>query len=80
MWWHDSDKTLVSGHGNFGNLLCYKNIEKPIISYDIMSPEHMMNTTISECMIYLEILLLIQVYPTWRNLFKLIYGALKRKL
>ena len=27
---HDSDKNLVSGHVNFGNLLCYKNIEKPI--------------------------------------------------
>lgn len=41
---NEEGKTFVSGHGNFGNLLCYENVEKSIIFANFMSAGHMMNT------------------------------------
>lgn len=35
---------VVSGHGNFGNLLSFENIEKSIIETGFMSPGHMLLT------------------------------------
>ena len=41
---NEEGKTFVSGHGNFGNLLCYENVEKSIIYDKFMSMGHMMRT------------------------------------
>lgn len=37
----EEGKELVSGHGNFGNLLCYENVEKSFSFSKFMSPGHM---------------------------------------
>lgn len=74
---HDSDKDLVSGHGHFGNLLCYENIEKSIIYDSFMSPGHMLNTNISAMDELSENMSAYSIEPTWGNLFKLMWGAIK---
>ncbi len=72
---HEEGKTFVSGHGNFGNLLNYENIEKSIIEASFMSAGHMMNTnksvndTLSRNMAHFALA------PTWMNLTKLMAGA-----
>jgi acyl-CoA reductase-like NAD-dependent aldehyde dehydrogenase len=72
---NEEGKTFVSGHGNFGNLLCYENIEKSIIHANFMSAGHMINTnksvfdTLSKNMAHYALA------PTWMNLTKLMAGA-----
>ena len=72
---NEEGKTFVSGHGNFGNLLCYENVEKSIIEASFMSAGHMLNTnksvndTLSKNMAYFA------MAPTWMNLTKLMAGA-----
>jgi hypothetical protein len=34
----------LSGHGNFGNLLCFENVERSIITDSLTSAGHTMNT------------------------------------
>ena len=72
---NEEGKTFVSGHGNFGNLLCYENIEKSIIHANFISAGHMINTnksvfdTLSKNMAHYALA------PTWMNLTKLMAGA-----
>jgi hypothetical protein len=72
---NEEGKTFVSGQGNFGNLLCYENIEKSIIFANFTSAGHMMNTnksvndTLSKNMAHYA------MAPTWMNLTKLMAGA-----
>ncbi len=41
---NEQGQEVVSGHGNFGNLLSFENIEKSIIETGFMSPGHMLLT------------------------------------
>jgi hypothetical protein len=72
---NEEGKTFVSGHGNFGNLLNYENVEKSIIEASFMSAGHMMNTnksvfdTLSRNMTHFALA------PTWMNITKLMAGA-----
>ncbi len=72
---NEEGKTFVSGHGNFGNLLCFENIEKSIIFANFTSAGHMMNmnksvnNTLSKNMAHYSLA------PTWINLTKLMAGA-----
>jgi acyl-CoA reductase-like NAD-dependent aldehyde dehydrogenase len=72
---NEEGKTFVSGHGNFGNLLCYENVEKSIIEANFTSAGHMLNTnksvndTLSRNMAHYALA------PTWMNLTKLMAGA-----
>ena len=72
---NEEGKTFVSGHGNFGNLLCYENVEKSIIEADFMSAGHMLNTnksvndTLSKNMAHFALA------PTWMNMTRLMAGT-----
>jgi hypothetical protein len=73
---NEEGKTFVSGHGNFGNLLCYENVEKSIIFANFTSAGHMLNTnkkvndTLSRNMAQYALA------PTWKNLSKLMAGTI----
>lgn len=41
---NEEGEALASGHGNFGNLLCFENVEKSIVYSSFMSVGHMMST------------------------------------
>ena len=41
---NEQGEQVVSGHGNFGNLLSYENVEKSIIETGFMSPSHLLLT------------------------------------
>ncbi|MEM9274562.1 MAG: aldehyde dehydrogenase family protein [Cyanobacteria bacterium P01_F01_bin.143] len=73
---NEEGKAFVSGHGNFGNLLCYENVEKSIIFADFMSPGHMINTNKSVNNALSINMVIYGTDPTWMNLTKLITGAL----
>ncbi len=72
---NEEGKTFVSGRGNFGNLLCYENVEKSIIEAGFMSAGHMLNTnkaandTLSRNMAHYAL------EPTWMNMARLMGGA-----
>jgi hypothetical protein len=72
---NEEGKTFVSGHGNFGNLLCYENIEKSIIFANFTSAGHMMNTNKSVTDTLSKNMARYALAPTWRNLTKLMAGA-----
>ncbi len=73
---NEEGKTFVSGHGNFGNLLCYENIEKSIIFADFMSAGHMMNTNKSAMDSLSKNMAAYSLAPTWMNLTKMMGGAI----
>lgn len=72
---NEEGKTFVSGHGNFGNLLCYENVEKSIIYADFMSPGHMITTNKSVNNTLSKNMAIYGTDPSWMNLTKLIAGA-----
>jgi acyl-CoA reductase-like NAD-dependent aldehyde dehydrogenase len=72
---NEDGKTFVSGHGDFGNLLCYENVEKSIIYAKFMSAGHMINTNKSVTDALSKNMAMFALAPTWRNLTKLMSGA-----
>jgi acyl-CoA reductase-like NAD-dependent aldehyde dehydrogenase len=72
---NEEGKEFVSGHGNFGNLLCYENVEKSIITANFMSAGHMMNTNKAAFDHMALNMARYAVAPTWMNLTKLMAGA-----
>jgi hypothetical protein len=72
---NEEGKTFVSGHGNFGNLLDFENVEKSIIFVNFMSVGHMMNTNKSAFDALSKNMAHYAMAPTWMNLTKLMGGA-----
>jgi hypothetical protein len=72
---NEEGKTFVSGHGNFGNVLCYENVEKSVIFANFMSAGHMMNTNKSVNDTLSKNIAHYALAPTWMNLTKLMAGA-----
>jgi hypothetical protein len=72
---NEEGKTFVSGQGNFGNLLCYENVEKSVIYANFMSAGHMMNTNKSATDTLSRNMARYALAPTWINLSKLMAGA-----
>ena len=72
---NEEGKTFVSGHGNFGNLLCYENVEKSIIEANFMSAGHMINTNKSVMDTLSRNMAHYALAPTWMNLTRLMAGA-----
>ncbi len=66
---------FVSGHGNFGNLLCFENVEKSIIVDDFMSVGHMINSNKAAFDALAEGMSRYSVDPSWKNLTRLMGGA-----
>jgi hypothetical protein len=73
---NEEGKAFVSGHGNFGNLLCYENVEKSIIFSDFMSAGHMINTNKSVNDALSRNMAIYALEPTWKNLARLMAGAI----
>ena len=71
----EEGREFVSGIGNFGNLLCYENIEKSILYDKFVSPGHMLLTN-KEAFDHLAFNMSnYSMAPTWRNLTKLMGTA-----
>lgn len=73
-------KPFVSGIGNFGNILCYENVEKSIIFASFMSPGHMITTNKSVNDTLSINMAKFAIAPTWINLTKLMAGAVAGSL
>jgi hypothetical protein len=80
---NEEGREFVSGHGNFGNVLCFENVEKSIIVDDFMSTGHMMNTNKAGFDAFAEAYSRYSVEPGWKNLTRLmgsvVAGGLRRK-
>ena len=72
---NEEEKTFVSGRGNFGNLLCYENVEKSIIYAGFTSPGHMLMTNKSVFDKLASNMARFSMAPTWMNMTKLMAGA-----
>jgi acyl-CoA reductase-like NAD-dependent aldehyde dehydrogenase len=72
---NEEGKTFVSGLGNFGNPLCYENVEKSIIEASFMSAGHMMNTNKAAFDTLSRNMTRYSLAPTWMNLTRMMAGA-----
>jgi hypothetical protein len=72
---NEEGQEFVSGQGNFGNLLCFENVEKSIIVDDFTSAGHMMNTNKAGFDAFGESYARYALDPTWINLTRLMGGA-----
>lgn len=66
---------LVSGRGNFGNVLCFENVEKSILTAGFMSMGHMLNTNKADFDALCENMSRYSLDPSWKNLSRLIGGV-----
>jgi acyl-CoA reductase-like NAD-dependent aldehyde dehydrogenase len=80
---NEEGKELVSGSGNFGNLLCYENIEKSISYSDFMSTGHMASTNKKTWFSLSKAAAKYAIDPSWRRLgimtMVMLTGKLKHK-
>lgn len=67
---------FVSGYGNFGNLLCFENVEKSVLVDTFMSPGHMMSTSKAKMDVLFNGMARFSVDPSWMNLTRLVGGAI----
>ena len=72
---NEEGQEFVSGHGNFGNLLCFENVEKSIITDSFTSAGHMMNTNKAGFDAFGESYARHALDPTWISLTRLMGGA-----
>jgi len=72
---NEADGPFVSGQGNFGNLYCYENVEKSIISAGFTSMGHMMRTNQHDFDSLSENMSRYSCNPSWVNLSRLMGGA-----
>ena len=72
---NEEGKTFVSGHGNFGNLLCYENVVKSVIWSKFVSPGHMMNTNKHGFDNLAANMARFSMAPTWINITRMMAGA-----
>ncbi len=77
---NEEGRAFVSGHGNFGNLLNFENVEKSIIYADFMSAGHMMNTNKSVMDGLSRNMARFALAPTWMNLTKMMAAAVAGSL
>jgi hypothetical protein len=73
---NEEGKELVSGHGNFGNVLCFENVEKSIIIDNFMSSGHMIMTNKGVFDSLATNMTRYAVEPGWPNLMRLMAGAI----
>jgi acyl-CoA reductase-like NAD-dependent aldehyde dehydrogenase len=73
---NEEGKELVSGRGNFGNALCFENVEKSIMFDNFMSPGHMIMTNKGAFDTLATNMTRYAVEPGWLNLFRLMMGAI----
>ena len=73
---NEEGKEFVSGVGNFGNLYCFENIEKSILSDKFMSPGHMLVTNKKAFDHLATNMAHFAMAPSWRNLTKMMGTAI----
>jgi hypothetical protein len=80
---NEEGQAFVSGHGNFGNVLCFENVEKSILVDQFTSAGHMMNTNKAGFAAAFDGMSRYAVDPSWLNLARLmatsLTGGLRRK-
>lgn len=64
-------KNFVSGVGNFGNLLCYENVVKAILTDSFMSAGHFLATNRHTYNVMMDNFAQYAIYPTYKNMTKL---------
>jgi len=73
---NEEGKEFVSWNGNFGNALCFENVEKSILRDDFMSMGHMMNVNKHSMQNLSENMAHYSNTPSRWNLFKLLWWAI----
>ena len=77
LWGGNEDGAgFVSGHGNFGNLLGFENVEKSVIIDRFTSARHMMNTNKAGFDTFAGAYARYAVDRSWINLTRLMGGAI----
>ena len=71
-----TSQRFVQTHGNFGNALCFENIEKSIMHAGFMSSGHMLQTNKTAFDQTAMQMASYSVDSSWMNLTKLVDGAL----
>ena len=74
---NEEGQDFVSGWGNFGNLLCFENVEKSIITDSFTSAGHMMNTNKAGFDAFGENYARYALDPSWMNRTRLMGGAVR---
>lgn len=72
---NEEGQEFVSGRGNFGNVLCFENVEKSILIDNFTSAGHMMNTNKAGFDAFGEGYARYALDPSWINLTRLMGGA-----
>ena len=80
---NEDNDVLVSGHGNFGNLFGYENVEKSIVTSAFMSPGHMLLTNKSAFLSMSKEATKYAISPSWKKIgcmtTAVMAGKFKRK-
>ncbi len=80
---NEEGKEFVSGHGNFGNLMSFENVDKSIVTCSFMSPGHMLLTNKRNFYDLCKQATKYAIRPSWSRigamLWVLLVGKLKRK-
>lgn len=77
---HDPDGEFVSGNGNFGNLLCYENVEKSVLYDRFVSPTHFLFNKKQPFDRLMEANAIYSAMPTWINLTRLMATSVRAGL
>lgn len=72
---NEEGKEMVSGSGNFGNLLNFENIEKSILYDKFVSPGHLRMTNKRAFENQMRRFSAYTLEPTWKNLMWMVGGA-----
>ena len=72
---NEEGKAFVSGSGNFGNLLCFENVEKSVIHDSFMSAGHMLNVNKHAFDSLAKNMARFSMNPSWMNMTRLIGAA-----
>ncbi len=70
---------MVSGQGNFGNLLSFENIEKSIIETGFMSPGHLLMTNKEVFYQLSEQSARYNIKPSWLGIGAMVVTMMKGK-
>jgi len=74
---NEEGKEFVSGAGNFGNAMCFENVEKSILTTGFMSPGHMIKTNKAAFDDMATNMTRYAVEPSWMNLTCLVGDAVR---
>ena len=77
---NEEDQDFVSGRGNFGNLLCYENVEKAVMYDQFVSMTHFLYTKKEPFDDLMAASARFMMRPTWTNLARMTGSAVRASL